>query len=185
MAISRQKKEELVDQYVEQLTASQAVVFTDYRGLSVHDMQGLRAKMRDHDTMVQVVKNTLLYLALERAGMPVPKEQLAGPTAIAYLPEDVSSGAKALFDFAKDYEALAIKGAILEGQVLDAEGAKGLRDLPSKVDVLSQLLRVIQTPASGLVRTVEAPVNELHRTIQAPLRDLALIIQAHSQQDAA
>ena len=184
MAISRKKKEELVEQYVEQLTSSQAVMFADYRGLSVHDMQGLRAKMRDHDTTVQVVKNTLLFIALERAGLPGPEEQLAGPTAIAYLPEDVSSGAKALFDFAKDFEALAIKGAILEGQVLDAEGAKGLRDLPTKVDVLAQLLRVIQAQASGLVRTVDAPINELHRTIQAPLRDLTLVIQAHAQKDA-
>ena len=73
---------------------------------------------------------------------------------------------------------------ILDGQVLDAEGARKLRDLPSKTDVLAQLLGAIQGPASELVRTLEAPASELYRTLQAPLRELALTIQSYADKGA-
>ena len=184
MAITKQKKHELVETYLEHLTQSHAIVLADYRGLSVSQMQALRRQMREQDTVVQVTKNTLLKLALEQAGMPVPEELLVGPTAIAYLPEDIATAVKALFDFAKDQEDLSVKGAILEGQVLDAEAAKGLRDLPSRATVLAELLGVLQGPTSELVHILEAPANELYRTMQAPLRELALTIQAYAGKGA-
>ena len=82
------------------------------------------------------------------------------------------------------WNAFKIKGAILEGQILDAEGARKLRELPSRSDVLSQLLGMIQAPASELVRTLEAPASELYRTLQAPLRELALTIQSYADKGA-
>jgi large subunit ribosomal protein L10 len=101
-----------------------------------------------------------------------------------YLPEDIATSAKAFFDSIKDLENIKVKGAILDGQVLDAEGAKKLRELPSKKDVLAQLLGAIQAPASELVRTLEAPASELYRTLQAPLRELALTIQSYADKGA-
>ena len=184
MAISREKKEQLVEQYVEQLTNSQAVLLADYRGMSVQQLQKLRASLREQNATIQVVKNTLITIALERANMPIPEELLVGPTAMAYLPDDVATASKALYDFAKEAEVFQVKGAILEGQVLNAEEAKGLRDLPTKADVMAQLLGAIQGPASELLRTIEAPAGELYRTLQAPLRELALTIQAYSEKGA-
>jgi large subunit ribosomal protein L10 len=184
LAITKQKKQELVETYAEHLANSHAIVLADYRGLTVSQMQALRRQMRQQDTVVQVTKNTLLKIALEQAGMPVPEELLVGPTAIAYLPEDVATAAKALFDFAKDQEALSIKGAMLEGQVLDAEAAKDLRNLPSRATVLAELLGILQGPASELVHILEAPAGELYRTLQAPLRELAQTIQAYADKGA-
>lgn len=184
MAITKSKKEELIETYVEQLSNSRAIIFSDYRGITVQQVQKLRGQMRDHDTSIQVVKNTLMRIALERANMPIPDEHLTGPTAVVFLPDDTASAAKALFDAAKDIETFTVKGAILEGQVLNADGAKELRNLPSRADVLSQLLGAIQGPASELVRTLEGPANELYRTLQAPLRELALTIQSYADKGA-
>lgn len=184
MAISKQKKEELVASYVEELSSSQALVLADYRGMTVQQLQNLRRQLREQGARLQVTKNTLLKIALEQAGKPVPEDLLTGPTAIAYLPEDVATAAKALFDYAKDVEAFAVKGAILESQILDAEGAKGLRDLPTRDTVRAEFLGVLQGPASELLRTLEAPAGELYRTLQAPLRELALTIHAYAEKGA-
>jgi large subunit ribosomal protein L10 len=184
LAITREKKEQFVESYVEQLSKSPAVVLTDYRGTTVQQIQRLRGQMREHNTSVQVVKNSLMAIALRQAGLPAPDEYLSGPTAVVYLPEDVATAAKALFDSIKDLENIKVRGAILDGQVLDAEGAKKLRELPSKTEVLAQLLGAIQGPASGLVRTLEAPASELYRTLQAPLRELALTIQSYADKGA-
>lgn len=184
MAISREKKEQFVASYVEQLTKSQAIVLTDYRGTTVQQIQRLRGQMREHNTNVQVIKNSLMTIALEQAGLPAPEGYLVGPTAVVYLPEDIATAAKALFDSIKDLDNINVKGAILDGEILDAEGAKKLRELPSRPDVLAQLLGAIQGPASELVRTLEAPANELYRTLQAPLRELALTIQSYADKGA-
>jgi large subunit ribosomal protein L10 len=184
LAITREQKEQFVASYLEQLTKSPAIVLTDYRGTTVQQIQRLRGQMREHNAGVQVVKNSLMAIALQRAGLPAPAEQLVGPTAVIYLPEDVASAAKALFDSIKDLDKIKVRGAILDGQVLDAEGARKLRDLPSKSQVLAQLLGTIQGPASELVRTLEAPASELYRTLQAPLRELALTIQSYADKGA-
>lgn len=184
LAITKSKKEQLIETYLEQLTNSRAIVFGDYRGTSVQKIQKLRKQMRDHDSAVMVVKNTLIKIALERANMPVPDEHLTGPTAVVFLPDDTAAAAKALFDAAKEVDSFSVKGAILEGQVLNAEAAKELRNLASRSDVLGQLLGVLQAPASELVRTLEAPASELYRTLQAPLRELALTIQSYADKGA-
>lgn len=184
MAITREKKQKLEDSYVEHLKNSHAVLLADYRGTTVQQIQNLRRQMREHNTSVQVAKNTLLKRALREVGMPVPEDMLAGPTAIIYLPEDVAVASKAFFDSLKTADKFVVKGAILEGQILDAEGAKGLRDLPSRATVLSQLLGVIQAPASELLRTLEAPANEFYRTLQAPLRELAMTLQSYADKNA-
>lgn len=184
MAISREKKEQFVASYVEQLAQSQAIVLTDYRGTTVKQIQRLRGQMREHNTNVQIIKNSLMGIALQQAGLPLPEDYLVGPTAVVYLPEDVATAAKALFDSIKDLEYIKVKGAILDGQILDAESAKNLRELPSKTDVLAQLLGAVQGPASELVRTLEAPASELYRTLQAPLRELALTLQSYADKGA-
>ena len=184
MAITKSKKEQLIEAYLEQLSTSRAIVFSEYRGTNVQQIQKLRGQMRDHDTSIMVVKNTLIKIALERADMPIPEEHLTGPTAVVFLPDDTAAAAKALFEAAREVDSFSVKGAILEGQVLDADAAKELRNLPSRADVLGQLLGALQAPASELVRTLEAPASELYRTLQAPLRELALTIQSYADKGA-
>ena len=95
MAITKQKKEELVTQYIEQLKDSQGVILTDYRGLTVGDMQNIRKAIRPTGGNFHVVKNRLLALALKEVGLSLPEEWLVGPTAIGFCHDEVPPVAKA------------------------------------------------------------------------------------------
>ena len=168
MAITREKKKEIVAGYVDRMSNSQALILTDYRGLTVANMMDLRRRMREVDGQFQVVKNTLFALALQRAEIPVPAEQLDGPVAIGYCVDEVPPVAKALVDFAKESGGiLEIKGAILGTEFLDTASVQALADLPPREILLAQLLGSVQGPASSLVSTINAPMRELIQVLQA------------------
>ena len=167
MAITKAQKEQMVADYVDKMSRSQALILADYRGLNVATITDLRQKMRETDGVFQVVKNTLFKLALEEAGLPFPAEQMEGPVAVGYCLGEAPPIAKVLMDFAKEAEALEIKGAILGSNILDAEGVKGLADLPPREVLLAQLLGAVQGPMSSLVSTLNAPLRELAQVLQA------------------
>ena len=173
MAISREKKEQIVSESVDQLADSRAVLFTDYRGLSVAQMNQLRSNLREKDGRYQVIKNTLLRLALQGADLPIPDEFLTGPVAITYCFGEVPAVAKALYDFADETKILMVKGALLGNQVLDAKAVKDVADLPPREILLAQLLGVVQGPMANLASV-----------LAAPLRDLVSVLQARSEQSA-
>ena len=167
MAINREKKSELLDVYREQLERSTALVFTNYRGLSVNKIQSLRAKLGDADARYMVVKNTLLAKVLGEAGLPQPEDLLAGPNAVAFVGEDVGRGVKTLTDWIKAEKMVAISGAIRGQSVLGAQAAEDLADLPSKDEVRAMLLGAISAPAGSLARLLNAPSSSLARVINA------------------
>jgi large subunit ribosomal protein L10 len=167
LAISREKKEEMVADYAEDLSRSRAMILTDYRGLTVANITQLRQNLREVDGVFHVVKNTLFQRALEQAGMPVPTEQLEGPLAVGFCFGDTPPVAKALVDFAKQVEMLQIKGAILGTELLDAQGVKGLADLPPRDVLRAQLLAAIQGPMSNLVSVLAALMREIAQVLKA------------------
>lgn len=173
MAISRERKEQIVQDSIDTLSQSQGVVLTDYRGLSVAQMNELRGILRERGSRYQVIKNTLLRLALQEANWPVPDELLTGPVAITYCLGEVPSVAKALYDFAEETKILAVKGAILGTQVLDAKAVRDVADLPPREILLAQLLAALQGPLSNLAGI-----------LTAPMRDLAHVLQARSEESA-
>jgi large subunit ribosomal protein L10 len=173
LAISRERKEQIVRESIDQLSKSQAVVFTNYRGLSVAQMNHLRNSLRENEGQYQVIKNTLLRRALEGASLPVPEDMLTGPVAITYCLGEVPSVAKALYDFADETKILTIKGAILGDQVLTAQAVKDVADLPPRDILLAQLVAAVQGPMTSLVST-----------LTAPLRELITVLQARSEQSA-
>jgi large subunit ribosomal protein L10 len=167
LAITRAQKEEMVADYVDKMSRSQAMILADYRGLTVARMTELRQKLRETDGVFQVVKNSLFKLALEEAGFPFPAEQMEGPVAVGYCLGEAPPIAKVLVDFAKEAQALEIKGALLGSNILDADGVKGLADLPPREVLLAQLLGAVQGPMSGLVSTLNAPLRELVQVLHA------------------
>lgn len=167
MAITRAKKNEMVAQYVAHLSRSQAVFFTDYRGLTVANLQALRAKVREADGAHMVVKNTLAALALKQAGMPVPEQLLAGPVAASFAFSDAPRMAKLLTEYAKETKILQVKGGIVEGRILDAAQVAALADLPPREVVLAQLLGLIRQPGSRVAGVINAAGNKLAATIKA------------------
>ncbi len=167
MAISREKKEQLVAEYVGRLSRSNAIFITDYRGLTVSDMESLRAKIREAGGGYSIVKNTLVTRALQAADLSVPEGMLKGPTAIGFAYEEVTPIAKVLDDFARDTKILQIKGGVLEGNVLRPEQVSALANMPPREVILAQLLGLIQQPGNRVAGVVNAAGNKLAATIKA------------------
>ena len=144
------------------------MLVTDYRGLTVSEITALRRKLRETGTEYKVAKNTLLTLAAGDRATDEFKKLLEGPTAIAFIKGDNQVAvAKAMVDFVKDHKAMSIRGALVEGQVLDVEQVTALSKIPSKEILISQMLGSIQAPISGLVGTLQGCISSLVFTIQA------------------
>lgn len=167
MAIKRERKVELLELYREQVKNSTALVFTNYRGFSVANLQSLRVKLSETNTGFMVVKNSLLGIALKENDLPHPEELLSGPNAVAFVGEDIGRGVKGLLDWIKQEKIGEVSGALLGQSVLDGKNAEALADLPTKEQVLAQVLGAINAPASSLARMLTAPSASLVRVINA------------------
>lgn len=166
MPITRERKGELVDDLTQELKDSQAVIITGYRTLKVSDMQAIRNELRGMKAGYHVAKNTLLELALKNAGLPAPVEMLDGPTAVAFLHDELSGPAKKLSDFFREKE-LPIKGAIVGQSVYDAKGVEDLARLPGRNELYAQVLGSLQGPATNLVGVLNGVLSQLVYTLQA------------------
>lgn len=167
MAISRARKEELVTQYVDLLEQSGALFVTDYTGLNVKSMEELRGEVRKADGALFVTKNTLLRVALEQTGKPIPEDLLNGQVAIGFSLGEVPTLAKALTDFAKKQEKLQIKGAIFGEELLSGDQVKELADLPTLDQLRSQLIGLVSAPARNLASVVAGGVRQVVNVLDA------------------
>ncbi|MGC8825392.1 MAG: 50S ribosomal protein L10 [Anaerolineae bacterium] len=174
MPLTREKKEQMVAEYVRLFSNSQALVIVDYRGLPMKVINKLRADIRPAGSKFMVVKNTLARIALQQAGLAVPQDLLKGTTAITVCGPDVAATVKALKAVAQDTKVLQIKGAILGRSVLDAAGAEALADLPPREVLLAQVVGAVQAPLSGLVTV-----------LSAPMRGLVTVLKAYADKKAA
>lgn len=171
MPLSRAKKETIVAHMAERIGSAEALVFTHYRGLDVEQISELRGKLRPVGASLHVVKNTLLGRAFERAGREVPDaEMLSGPTAVAVLTEGLSEPAKILLEFAKESEILEVMGGYLGVDPLDSAGVVAMSKLPTREELLGQILGVISGPSRQLVTVLNAPMHDLVSVLQARVR---------------
>jgi len=141
-----QEKQQIVEEITTKLRESAATVLTDYRGLNVAQVTELRRKLREAGIEFKVLKNTLIRRATANAELTELDSVLTGPTAVAFGKDDVVAPAKILSEFAKQNDALKIKGGVVEGRVVGFDEIKALADLPSREGLLSMLLSVLQAP---------------------------------------
>lgn len=167
MAISREKKVEIVAVYTDNMSKSQAVILTDFRGLSVAGLTELRRRLREVKAGFQVVKNTLFKLALQEVDFALADEYLEGPIGVGYCFDEVPPVAKALLDFVSDSGILKVRGALLGAQFLDVDGVKSIAALPAREILLAELLGSVQGPMSSLASTIMAPARELVQVLHA------------------
>lgn len=152
----------------EQLSTAKSVVLTSYQGIEVNTINELRAKFRQEGVEYHIVKNTLAKLAIKDTDMEVMSAHLKGPVAIAYSTEDAITPAKIVKDFAKDHEGkFDIRGAYLDGEMLDEAGVRRLAELPTKDELRVQLLLAMTAGPTQLIRTLSAGPQALLMVFQA------------------
>lgn len=161
------EKAQVIEQAKEWYSKSQGVIFADYRGLSVKEMQNLRRDLRKKGGEVHVIKNTLFRLAAGEDVNNLPSEYHNGTTAYAYIFDDEAGCAKTLLDFAKSSKKLVVKGGYFAGKAFSADEVKALSELPPRDVLIAQVIGTIAAPLSNLVGTVEALYAEPIRTIGA------------------
>lgn len=149
-------KKQLVDEITEKFRNSQTSVVVDYRGLDVSEVTALRKELRDSGVEFKVYKNTMARRAADAAELSELNDTLVGPTAIAFCENDAVAPARILKNFAKDHEALEIKGGVIEGKVATLEQINELADLPNYEGMVSMLLSVLQAPIRNFAYAVKA-----------------------------
>ena len=167
MAKSKAQKETMLTQYVEWVGKSQAVVLVEYSGLKMSNLDTIRSKVREAGGEFHIVKNTLAKLALEKAGFNVPADYAEKSTAIGFAFSDPAGFAKALTEATKGMEAVKIKGGFMGALTLKPAEVKALASLPPLPVMRSQLLGMLQAPASKLVRTLAEPGRQVAYVVKA------------------
>jgi large subunit ribosomal protein L10 len=172
--MARPEKQAAVAEIVEAFNESAGAVLTDYRGLTVKELQDLRRSLGANANYA-VVKNTLAKIAANEVGIEGFDDLLTGPTAIAFINGDVVEAAKGLRDFAKANPALIVKGGYLDGAPLDAKEIAKLADLESREVLLGKLAGAMLASLSQAVYLLNAPLAQAAR--------LAGALQAKAEQD--
>ena len=164
--MARPEKAAKVSELGQKFTDSAAVVLTEYRGLTVKDLQDLRRSLGDGATYA-VAKNTLALLAAREVGIEGIESTLVGPTAFAFITGDIAKVTKGLRDFAKAHPFLVIKGGVLEGKVLDAKAVLKLADLESREVLLSKMAGAMKGSLAKAAGTLAAPLSKSARLLGA------------------
>lgn len=154
------KKQVLVEKAVDSFKEAVSVVVVDYRGLTVEEVTELRKQLRDAGISMKVIKNTILSRAAKAAGIEGMDDVFKGPTAVAFSKEDVVAPAKIIADFAKNAEALEIKGGVIEGKVSSVDEIQAIAKLPNREGLLSMLLSVLQAPVRNTALAVKAVADQ-------------------------
>ncbi len=163
-------KKENVQEIKANIDRSQAMVLVDYRGLNVSELTELREKYREAGVEYKVYKNTMMRFAFKEAGLEDFNEYLTGPNAVAFGIEDPVAVAKITSDFAKDHENLEIKAGVVDGKVIGVEEVKSLASLPSKEELLGQVVRGLNSPIQGFANVLSGNLRGLV-TALAAIRD--------------
>jgi large subunit ribosomal protein L10 len=164
--MARPDKAAAVAELVDEFRSSEGAVLTEYRGLTVKQLQDLRRALGENASYA-VVKNTLTEIAAKEAGVTAFDGQLSGPSAIAFITGDPVEAAKGLRDFAKAHPLLVIKAGVLDGKPLSTEEINKLADLESREVLLSKLAGALNASLSKAVYLFAAPLSQTARVVDA------------------
>lgn len=165
--LSKAAKNDIVKEFSEVFKASPSVMLVEYKGLTVSELEGLRTSLKDTDTKLKVVKNTLLKIAAKDTEIEQLGDLLKGPTAIAVCESDPTAAAKVFVKTAKDLPALVIKGGVVEGNVVSVEEITALSKLPSRQEMMAQLLGALSSPMSNLLGSLTQMQTKLLYVLEA------------------
>lgn len=162
-----ERKTSKITDLQELLGGSALAILTEYRGLKVSELTRLRNDLRPKGTEYHVAKNTLLLRAANQLGYTGLDEALAGPTAVAFIKEDLSGGAKAVLDFARANKTIVVKSGILGGKLLSSDELEAITKLKSKNELVANMLGSLLAPPRNLVNVLSQTTRGLVNVLDA------------------
>lgn len=167
MATILEKKQAIVSEVAEVAADAPALVGLDLSGLTVQQVTGLRREARRADVYLKVVKNTLLWRAIEGTGYECIREEARGPLMVAFSRGEPGAAARMVRDFRKANPKAQVRLVAVAGRLLRPEDLEAVAKLPTRDEAIAQLMGVMQAPIAKLVRTLAAPHGKLVRTVAA------------------
>ncbi len=166
--MARPEKAAVVEDIKEKLRSAGSVFLTDFTGLNVQEMGNLRRELRKNEIVYTIAKNTLIRRAFNESEMAELEEFLVGPTAVAFGADDASVPAKIFYESFKKLEKPVTKCFYIDGKLFsEYEDLEAFASLPSKEELLVQVLVGIESPLTGLIASIEAPARELVSVLEA------------------
>lgn len=165
--MDRREKERTVADLQERFGRATAAVLTEYKGLTVAELNALRRELREAAAEYLVAKNTLVELAIEGSPYLSLKDLLVGQNGLVFGYGDAVGLAKIVTRYAREHQKFTVKGGVTEGQFLVATRVDALAELPSREALRAQLLGLLSRPAGQLVGLLAAPASQLARVLDA------------------
>ncbi len=153
--LSKTEKQKIIDDLSSRFHSTPSVFVVEYQGLKVKEIDALRRKLRQTNTELKVVKNTLLEKASLGTDIEKMKDLFSGPTAVAICDGESSAAAKVFIDCGKDFPEIRIKGGIFEGEVVDVSRIERIAKLPSRQELISEFAGLLSAPMGNLVGVLE------------------------------
>ena len=158
--MSKEKKQVYINEMKSQFDKSEAVIVAHYQGLTVSQLDELRAKMRENGIQFKITKNRITKIAIENTRCRDLRDLFKGPTAVA-LSKDAITSAKILTKFSKDNEKLKILGGIMGNEVLDVLGVQNVATLPSLDEARAKIVGILRSPAQKIASILLAPASKI------------------------
>ena len=158
--MNKEKKKTYIKEMTTQFEKSEAVIVAHYQGLTVNQLDELRAKMREHGIIFKITKNRITKLALEKTRCKELSNLFAGPTAVA-LSEDAITSAKILTNFSKENTNLKILGGIMGNEILDVVGVKNIATLPTLDEARAKIADILRSPGQKIASILLAPASKI------------------------
>jgi large subunit ribosomal protein L10 len=159
--MKREEKAQAISEFNESIGKATNAFLIDFKGITVPQVTELRKQVRETGSEYLVVKNTLALIAVKDSPLKTLEKQFTGMTAVAFNKTDAVALAKALTKFAKDVPTVQFKGAMLDGQIVPASEIQNIANLPTREELVSRLLFLMQSPIRGLVTVLNANIRNL------------------------
>jgi large subunit ribosomal protein L10 len=165
--LSKAAKRKIIDDLASRFHSMPSVFVIEYQGLKVNEMDVLRKKLRQTNTELRVVKNSLLEKASLGTDVERMKDLFSGPTAVAICDGESSAAAKVFIDYGEDFPEIKIKGGIFEGEVVDVSRIERIAKLPSRQELLSEFIGLLSAPMGNLVGVLEQTRSNIVGVLEA------------------
>jgi len=161
MLLTREQKKEIIEQLDDRFSRAKAVVFTNYQGLNVNEINTLRSRLKEKGIDYKIVKNSLVKIVLKNKNIKIDDSALDKPAALAFGYKDEVEPNKIVWTYNKENEKLEIMGAVVNGEFVDKKIVKSLALLPSREELYAKVVGSIAAPLSGFINVLQGNLRGL------------------------